>query len=67
MNVTNIADLETTELRSGASDEVAWIGGFFAYGGKDAEQSATIYFAVPPARRLGKHVDTAEETQLVLS
>src|SRR6185312_5605018 len=67
MDVTNLADLETTELRSGASDEVAWVGGFFAYGGKGAEQSATIYFAVPPGDRLGKHVDTAEETQLILS
>lgn len=67
MNVTNLADLETTELRSGAGDEVAWVGGFFAYGGKDAEQSATIYFAVPPGKRLGKHIDTAEETQLVFS
>lgn len=67
MNVTNLSDLETTELRSGASDEVAWVGGFFSYGGKDAEQSATIYFAVPPGDRLGKHVDTAEETQFVVS
>ena len=67
MQVTNVSDLETTELRSGASDEVAWVGGFFAYGGKDAEQSATIYFAVPPGDRLGKHVDTAEETQVILS
>jgi quercetin dioxygenase-like cupin family protein len=67
MDVTNVSDLETTELKSGASDEVVWVGGFFAYGGKGAEQSATIYFAVPPGDRLGKHVDTAEETQLVFS
>jgi quercetin dioxygenase-like cupin family protein len=45
----------------------ARVGGFFAYGGKGAEQSATIYFAVPPGDRLGKHVDTAEETQAILS
>jgi len=67
MDVTNVSDLETTELKSGASNEVAWTGGFFAYGGKDAEQSATIYFAIPPGERLGKHVDTAEETQFILS
>jgi quercetin dioxygenase-like cupin family protein len=67
MDVTNVSDLETTELKSGSSDEVAWVGGFFAYGGKGAEQSATIYFAVPPGDRLGKHVDTAEETQYILS
>lgn len=67
MEVTNVSELETTELRSGASDEVVWVGGFFAYGGDGAEQSATIYFAVPPGDRLGKHVDTAEETQFILS
>jgi quercetin dioxygenase-like cupin family protein len=67
MDVVNVSDLETTELKSGASDEVAWTGGFFAYGGHDAEQSATIYFAIPPGDRLGKHVDTAEETQFILS
>jgi len=63
MEVTNVSELETTELRSGASDEVVWVGGFFAYGGDGAEQSATIYFAVPPGDRLGKHVDTAEDTE----
>jgi quercetin dioxygenase-like cupin family protein len=67
MNVTNVSEVETTDLKSGASDEVAWNGGFFAYGGKDAEQSATIYFAIPAGDRLGKHVDTAEETQLIFS
>jgi quercetin dioxygenase-like cupin family protein len=63
----NVADLETVTLRSGASDDAVWTGGFFAYGGSKAEQSATIYFAVPPGDRLGKHVDTAEETQYILS
>ncbi len=65
--VTNISEVETTVLRSGASDDVGWTGGFFAYGGNEAEQSATIYFAVPAGERLGKHVDTAEETQVVIS
>jgi quercetin dioxygenase-like cupin family protein len=64
---TNVAELETVTLRSSASDDVAWTGGYFAYGGSKAEQSATIYFAVPPGDRLGKHVDTAEETQYILS
>jgi quercetin dioxygenase-like cupin family protein len=63
----NVADLHTDELQSTTSDDVAWLGGYFSYGGSKAEQSATIYFAVPPGDRLGKHVDTAEETQLILS
>jgi quercetin dioxygenase-like cupin family protein len=63
----NVDDLATDELHSTTSDDVAWVGGYFAYGGSKAEQSATIYFAVPPGDRLGKHVDTAEETQFILS
>ena len=63
----NLEDLQTVTLRSTASDDVAWVGGYFAYGGRKAEQSCTIYFAVPAGLRLGKHVDTAEETQYILS
>jgi quercetin dioxygenase-like cupin family protein len=63
----NVDDLETSTLKSTATDDAVWVGGFFAYGGDKAEQSATIYFAVPPGQRLGKHVDTAEETQFILS
>lgn len=63
----NVKDLDTVSLRSGATDDAAWIGGYFAYGGSKAEQSCTIYFAIPPGDRLGKHVDTAEETQYILS
>jgi quercetin dioxygenase-like cupin family protein len=63
----NVGDLRTVTLRSTATDDAAWVGGYFAYGGSKAEQSCTIYFAIPPGDRLGKHVDTAEETQFVLS
>jgi quercetin dioxygenase-like cupin family protein len=63
----NVSDLETVSLRSGATDDAAWIGGYFSYGGSKAEQSCTIYFAIPPGDRLGKHADTAEETQYILS
>jgi quercetin dioxygenase-like cupin family protein len=67
VEIRNVDGLETVTLKSGATDDAAWVGGIFAYGGKNAEQSATIYFAVPPGERLGKHVDTAEETQFILS
>ena len=63
----NVNELDTVSLRSSATDDAAWIGGYFAYGGSKAEQSCTIYFAIPPGDRLGKHVDTAEETQYILS
>jgi quercetin dioxygenase-like cupin family protein len=63
----NVADLETVSLTSGATDDAVWTGGYFSYGGKKAEDSCTIYFAIPPGSRLGKHADTAEETQYILS
>ena len=63
----NVSDLETASLQSTATDDAAWTGGYFAYGGNKAEQSCTITFAIPPGCRLGKHVDTAEETQYILS
>jgi quercetin dioxygenase-like cupin family protein len=63
----NVKDLETGSLKSTATDDAIWEGGYFAYGGSKADQSCTIYFAIPPGDRLGKHHDTAEETQYILS
>ena len=63
----NVKDLATVSLQSGVTGAAAWVGGYFAYGGSKAEQSCIIYFAIPPGARLGKHVDTAEETQYILS
>jgi quercetin dioxygenase-like cupin family protein len=63
----NVEDLETVHLSSTSTDDAVWTGGYFAYGGSKAEDSCTIYFAIPPGDRLGKHIDTAEETQLILS
>ncbi len=62
----NIDALDTADLVS-ESGEAAWTGGYFAYGGNGADKSTVIYFAVPPGKRLGKHTDTAEETQFILS
>ena len=66
MDPLNVDALETVSLESSASDDAAWVGGYFAYGGKDADASTVIYFAVPPGKRLGKHVDAREETQFIL-
>jgi quercetin dioxygenase-like cupin family protein len=63
----NVKDLDTVSLQSGATDDASWTGGYFAYGGHKSEQSCTIYFAIPPDGRLGKHADTAEEVQYILS
>lgn len=63
----NYAAVTTSSLRSSTSDDAAWVGGFFAFGGSGAESSTVIYFAVPPGKRLGRHSDTAEETQFVIA
>jgi quercetin dioxygenase-like cupin family protein len=59
--------LEIGTLTSSTSDDAEWVGGFFASGGDGATNSTVIYFAVPPGKRLGRHTDTAEETQFILS
>ena len=61
----NIDQLDLADLVA-ESGEAAWKGGYFAYGTHGADKSTVIYFAVPPGKRLGKHVDTAEETQFIL-
>jgi quercetin dioxygenase-like cupin family protein len=65
MDPLNVADVETSDLTSSASGDAAWAGGFFAYGGKDADASTVITFSIPPGKRLGRHTDTAEETQFI--
>jgi quercetin dioxygenase-like cupin family protein len=62
----NVDDVETAELVA-ESGEAAWTGGYFAYGGNGADKSTVIYFAIPSGKRLGKHYDTAEETQFILA
>lgn len=62
----NVDDVETVSLTSKTSDDAEWVGGYFAYGDKGAEQSTLITFAIPPGKRLGRHYDTAEETQFFI-
>ncbi len=66
MDPINVDDVELAELTSSTSDDAAWVGGFFAHGGDGAAASTVIYFAVPEGKRLGRHTDTAEETQFIL-
>jgi quercetin dioxygenase-like cupin family protein len=63
----NVDALETADLSSTSSDDAQWVGGYFAYGGSGANASTVIYFAVPPGKRLGRHTDTAEETQYIMA
>ena len=67
MDPVNVDSLDTFELTSSTTNDAEWVGQFFAYGGSGADQSTAIYFAMPPGKRLGRHTDTAEETQYILS
>jgi quercetin dioxygenase-like cupin family protein len=66
MDPINIKDLDLSELTSSTSDDADWVGGFFAHGGAGAESSTVIHFSIPEGKRLGRHTDTAEETQFIL-
>ena len=67
MEPLNIDELESFALTSSTTDDGYWEGGWFAYGGQGADASATIYFAIPPGKRLGRHTDVTEETQYIIS
>jgi quercetin dioxygenase-like cupin family protein len=67
MDPKNVDSVELTELASSSSGDAQWAGGYFAHGGDGAEKSAVVFFTVPARKRLGRHTDTAEETQFVLS
>ena len=61
----NADAIEMATLRSTTSDDAAWTGGYFAYGGSGTDRSAVVRFTIPPGKRLGRHTDTAEETQFI--
>jgi mannose-6-phosphate isomerase-like protein (cupin superfamily) len=67
MDPINVDGLDMAEFTSSTMDDGYWEGGFFAYGGNGADRSVVIYFAIPPGKRLGRHTDTVEETQFILS
>ena len=67
MEPCNIDELDTFVLTSSTTDDGLWLGGWFAYGGQGADDSAAIYFSIPSGKRLGRHTDTTEETQYFVS
>ena len=67
MEPLNIDELDTFELTSSTTDDGYWVAGWFAYGGQGADESAALYFAIPPGKRLGRHIDMTEETLFILA
>src|SRR5215207_10656618 len=65
MDPINISSLELVEVRAVDDEKIRWTGGFFSYGGSGSTGSATIYFAIAPGERLGRHTDTVEETPFI--
>jgi len=65
MDPINISSLQLGEVRAVDDDKIRWTGGFFSYGGEGSSASATIYFAIAPGERLGRHTDTVEGTQFI--
>jgi quercetin dioxygenase-like cupin family protein len=63
---TNYAEVQLAEVTAASDAEIRWSGGYIAFGDSGAAQSATVFFAIPPGHRLGRHCDTAEETQLIV-
>lgn len=63
---TNIASLDLAEARAADDGRVRWAGAYAAYGGAGSSKSATVYFTIAPGDRLGRHTDTAEETQFIV-
>jgi len=61
----NVSSLELSEVRAAEDEKVRWWGAVFSYGGAGSTGSATIYFAIAPGERLGRHTDTVEETQFI--
>ena len=68
MEPRNVDELDTFELTSSSTDDAYWQAGWLAYGGgHESEATAVLYFAIPPGKRLGQHIDTSEETLYILS
>lgn len=66
MNLTDPAgytELEMVPWFSRESEDVRWSVGYFAFGGAGAEHSTSLYYEIPAGKRLGRHSNTAEETQ----
>jgi quercetin dioxygenase-like cupin family protein len=65
--VVNFNTISLGELHSKNDPVVRWTGAYLTWGGHASEKTASVYFALVPGARLGKHWDTAEETQLIVS
>lgn len=65
--VVNIRELLLAGVYGADDETVRWAGGFAAYGGSGANDSAVVYYEIEPGGRLGWHTDSTEETQYIVS
>ena len=65
--IVTISDMPLAAVHGADDGTVRWAGGFAAYGGSGANDSAVVYYEIAPGGRLGWHTDSTEETQFIVS
>ncbi len=65
--IVTISDMQLAAVHGADDDTVRWAGGFAAYGGSGANDSAVVSYEIEPGGRLGWHTDRTEETQFIVS
>lgn len=66
MNTVDLATMELTEGWFADDDTVHFRANFALFGGNGAEHSSLLYVELEPGKALGAHMDSPEETLLVL-
>ena len=66
MNTVDLASMELIEGWFAADETVHFRANFALVGGNGAEQSSLVYVELEPGKALGEHMDSPEETLLVL-
>ena len=59
--IVTISDMPLAAVHGADDGTVRWAGGFAAYGGSGANDSAVVYYEIAPGGRLGWHTDSTEE------
>jgi quercetin dioxygenase-like cupin family protein len=66
MNTVDLATMELIEGWFADDDSVHFRANFALVGGDGAERSSLVYVELEPGKALGEHMDSPEETLLVL-
>jgi quercetin dioxygenase-like cupin family protein len=67
MTPVSTSKLELTAVTAADDATVNWAGAYATYGGAGSELSSVVSFTIAPGGHLGWHIDSTEETQLILA